>query len=88
MDPSVSKYLATIGRKGGRVSRRTLDAETARAMVRLRVAKRAYRKFYARCFWSFDPDLKIKAGDVPWVAEQLMKQGGREAWEAGASLCR
>jgi hypothetical protein len=26
--------------------------------------------------------------DVPWVAEQLMKFGGRAGWELGARLCR
>jgi hypothetical protein len=25
---------------------------------------------------------------VGWVAEQLMKHGNREAWEAGVKLCR
>jgi hypothetical protein len=88
MDPLVSRYLAAIGRRGGLASRRILDPEAARAMVRVRVAKRAYRKFYARCFWSYDPDLKIEAADAPWVAEQLMKNVGREAWEVAAGLCR
>jgi hypothetical protein len=25
---------------------------------------------------------------VPWVAEQLMKNGNRAAWHAGSKLCR
>jgi hypothetical protein len=32
--------------------------------------------------------LEIRTADVPWVAEQLMKHGNREAWLAGARLCR
>lgn len=57
-------------------------------MVKIREARRAYAKFHAQCFWSYAPDLKITAADVPWVASQLMKQGGREAWYAAAKLCR
>ena len=84
----IRQYLARIGAKGGRKSRRSLDPETARAMVRVREARRAFRRFRAMCFWSYRPDLEIGIGDVPWVAEQLMKHGNREAWEAGAKLCR
>lgn len=83
-----SDYLARIGARGGRKSRRTLDPETARAMVRVREARRAYCLFRAQCFWSYRPDLMIGTVDVPWVAEQLMKHGGREAWLAGVRLCR
>jgi len=88
MKPSVKSYLAEIGRRGGRRSRRTLDAETARAMVRVREARRLYRRYHAECFWSYDPDYRIGPGDVDWVAEQLRKHGGREAWDAARRLCR
>ena len=88
MDTAVRKYLAEIGRRGGRKSRRQLDAGQARAMVQVREARRAYRRFHAQCFWSCPPDLVIGPADVAWVAEQLMRYGGREAWEKGAALCR
>lgn len=88
MDGRVRLYLAEIGRKGGKQSRRRLDPETARLMVRVRDARRAYRRFYASCFWSYRPDLVIGAADVPWVAETLMRTGGRDAWQIGRSLCR
>lgn len=87
MKREVREYLAEIGRRGGRKSRRSLDSETARAMVRLREARRAYRRFHAECFWSYDPDYRIGASDVPWVAEQLRRHGGREAWNVARSLC-
>ena len=57
-------------------------------MVRVREARRAFRRFYANCFWSYRPDLVIGTDDVAWVAEQLMKHGTREAWLVGARLCR
>ena len=88
MDENVTRYLAEIGRKGGKKSRRKLDSEVARDMVRVREARRAYRDFHPMCFWSFDPIYKVSADDVPWVADQLMKHGGRKGWEIGAKLSR
>jgi len=85
---SVHAYLAEIGRRGGRKSRRTLDPDTARVMVRVREARRAFRRFRTMCFWAYRPDLHIGVDDVSWVAEQLMKQGNRAAWKIGARLCR
>jgi hypothetical protein len=88
MERSVRSYLARIGRRGGRKSRRSLDPETARRMVRVREARRAYRRFHAECFWSFDPAYRVGASDIPWVAEQLRRHGGRDAWNAAEALCR
>jgi len=84
----IKRYLAEIGRRGGIKSRRTLDPVTARDMVRVREARRAFRRFRTACFWSYRADLRITRDDVPWVAEQLMKHGNREAWRTGARLCR
>jgi hypothetical protein len=84
----VRAYLSAIGRRGGRKSRRTLAPETARDMVRLRDARRAYRLFHTQCFWSYDPAYRVTLRDVPWVVEQLMKFGGRTGWDTGARLCR
>ncbi|MEX0691191.1 MAG: hypothetical protein WD934_02815 [Gemmatimonadales bacterium] len=86
--PKPSKYLAEIGARGGRKSRRVLDPEAARSMVRVREARRAFKRFRTSCFWSYRPDLAIGVDDVAWVAEQLMKHGNREAWRIGARLCR
>ncbi len=88
MDESVRAHLAMIGRKGGIKSRRSLDPDQARSMVRIREARRAYRRFHASCFWSYRRDLPLGAGDVPWVAEQLMRHGDREAWNVANGLCR
>ena len=84
----VHEYLAMIGARGGRRSRRVLDPDTARRMVRVREARRAFRRFRSTCFWSHRADLVIGVDDIPWVAEQLMKNGNREAWRIGAKLCR
>lgn len=81
-------WLAEIGRRGGKKSRRVLKPEFARSMVRVREARRAYRRFHTECFWWCDPDYEIGSGDVAWVAEQLRKHGGRNAWSMGTKLCR
>jgi len=88
MEQKVKAYLAEIGRRGGRKSRRVLAPEMARNMVRVREARRLYRRFHATCFWSFDPDYRIGPADVAWVAEQLRRHGGREAWDIASKLCR
>ena len=88
MEAKVKAYLAEIGRRGGQKSRRALDPETARTMVRVREARRVYRRFHAECFWSFDPSYRIGPTDVAWVAEQLRKHGGRDAWNVASKLCR
>lgn len=87
VDASVKEYLSAIGRRGGKKSRRTLTSAAARDMVRVREARRAYREFYASCFWSSPADYTPGLKDVPWVAEQLMRWGGRRGWEVGAKLC-
>ena len=88
MKPEIRSYLAEIGRRGGRKSRRRLSSDEARRMVRVREARRAYRRFHAQCFWSYTPDLRIGVEDVAWVAEQLMRHGGQRAWSLGMKLCR
>jgi hypothetical protein len=57
-------------------------------MVRLREARRAFRSFHAQCFWSSPRDYRVTPQDIPWVARQLMKHGGRDGWRIGARLCR
>ena len=87
MNNDIKTYLAEIGRRGGRKSRRSLDPQTARSMVRVREARRAYLRFRTSCFWSYRPDVHIGLEDVEWVADTLMKNGNLEAWRVGRSLC-
>ena len=61
MDTLIKEYLSSIGRRGGSISKRKLSESEARTMVKIREAGRAYRKFHARCFWSYKPDLKISS---------------------------
>jgi hypothetical protein len=88
VDPTIRRYLRAIGSRGGRASRRELTREDARNMVKVREARRAFRRFHSSCFWSSDPAYQVTLADVPWVATQVMTHGGRRGWEIGARLCR
>jgi len=44
MEKDIKKYLAEIGSKGGRKSRRTLSPEDAKKMVEAREKKKKQRK--------------------------------------------
>jgi len=88
MNSEIKKYLSSIGKKGGLKSRRILTREQASEMVKVRQAKKYFKLYYNRCFWSFSPDYKVQKKDIRWVAEQLMKNGDRTLWEIGTKLCR
>ena len=77
---------AQAGRLGGKRSRRALSAESARAMVGVREARKLFCANYLTCFWWARQDIMIRRDDVAWVVDGLRKHGGREAWHAAARL--
>jgi len=85
---AIKAYLSEIGRKGGAKSRRFLSSEDARDMVRVREARRAFRKFYARCFWYMRREMTVTLDDVPEIARGLRKDGGRRGFLLADKLCR
>jgi hypothetical protein len=87
MNSLVRKYLAEIGKKGGRKSRRLLTPQAAKKMVRIREAKRAFRNFHTQCFWSYDPHYPVGEKDIAWIVHELKKNGGREGFHLGEKLC-
>ena len=84
----VRDYLAEIGRKGGVKSRRRLSSEEARDMVHVREARRAFRRFHARCFWHLREDMKVGLEDIPEIVRGLRTHGGHEGFLLAAKLCR
>jgi len=86
--PTIREYLSAIGRKGGTKSRRRLSSEDARDMVRVREARRAFRRFYAQCFWYMRPDMKVTLADIPEIVRGLRQNGGRQGFLLAARLCR
>ena len=75
----INRYLAAIGARGGRKSRRTLSPEAAAAMVRVREAGRAYRRFHEQCFAAWPSDRRITVADIEWVAERFLAFGDEAA---------
>jgi hypothetical protein len=88
VSPEVTAYLAAIGRRGGTKSRRRLSSDTALDMVRVREARRAFRKFHAQCFWYMRPDMPVTFRDIPEIARGLRQNGGRQGFLLAARLCR
>lgn len=84
----IHRYLAEIGRNGGRKSRRVLSSDNAREMVRVREARRAYQKFYAQCFWFMRKDLPVTEQDIPAIVRGLRQHGGHEGMRIAERLCR
>ena len=87
-EANIHQYLAQIGRKGGRKSRRVLSATDAREMVRVREARRAFRTFHAQCFWHMRKDLLVTRDDIPDIIRGLRKNGGRRGFLVAAKLCQ
>ena len=49
-------------------------------------AQELYRKFHARCFWSYRADLKITPAKITWVRDGLRRHGGMAGWRAAERL--
>lgn len=69
-------------------SRRRLSSEEAKNMVRLREARRAFRRFHSQCFWYMRENMNITLADVPEIARGLRQNGGRQGFLLAARLCR
>jgi hypothetical protein len=95
-DP-VKAYLKEIGAKGGRKSRRKLDPAQARRMVAVREARRAFRDHYPSIFWSAPENMQVNEALVPYVIDEMKREGNREAylragriqrlWKSGGGTC-
>ena len=85
---SVSTYLAEIGSRGGRKSRRHLSPEQARDMVRVREARKAFRAFHAQCFWFMREDMDVTLTDIPEIVRGLRLHGGCQGFLLAAKLCQ
>ncbi len=85
VETSVSRYLSVVGRTGGKKSRRQLSSDQARDMVRVRELRRAFREYYARCFWYMRPDADLTLDDLPEVVRGLRKNGRSNAISAASA---
>ena len=84
----VQAYLRAIGSKGGKKGRRQLDPSSARRMVALREAQKAYRQHHQEYFWSSPKNLVIGNDLIPFVIGGLMSEGNRSAFEKARRIKR
>jgi len=62
-------------------------AQTARER-RLELARKAFKDFYAQCFWSYREDIEITEEKVPFVIQGFREYGGLAGYRVAAELCR
>ncbi len=55
---------------------------------RLEIARKAFKDFYAQCFWSYRDDLEITEERIPFVIRGLRLHGGHKGYAIAAELCR
>jgi len=55
---------------------------------RLELARKAFKDFYAQCFWSYREDLEITEEKIPFVIRGLRQHGGLAGYRVAAELCR
>ena len=55
---------------------------------RLELARKAFKDFYAQCFWSYREDLEITEDKIPLIIQGLREQGGHAGYRIAAELCR
>lgn len=55
---------------------------------RLALARKAFKEFYAQCFWSSDPNHVVEEQDLPWIIRNLRLHGGHRGYRIVAELCR
>ena len=62
------------------------DAEASQR--RLELARKAFKDFYAQCFWSYRPDAEITEEKISFVVRGLREHGGLAGYRVAAELCR
>jgi hypothetical protein len=61
--------------------------DTAIRQRRLDLAKKAFREFYAQCFWSYREDAEMTENKIEFVIRGLREHGGLAGYQVAAELC-
>jgi hypothetical protein len=62
-------------------------SDTAARQRRLELAQKAFKEFYALCFWSYHEDAEITEDKIPFVIRGLREHGGLAGYRIAAELC-
>jgi hypothetical protein len=63
------------------------DRDSTEHERRLELARKAFKEFYAQCFWSYREDAEITEQKIPFVIRGLREHGGLAGYRAAAELC-
>ena len=63
-------------------------SDAAARQARLQLARKAFKDFYAQCFWSYREDAEITEEKIPFVIRGLREHGGLAGYRIAAELCR
>jgi hypothetical protein len=63
-------------------------SDTAARQRRLELARKAFKEFYAQCFWSYREDAEITEEDIPWLLRELRHNGGHLGYRLAGEICR
>jgi len=55
---------------------------------RVELARRAFREFYAQCFWWAPAGLEVTEADIPFIIRGLRLHGGHKGYRIVTELCR
>ena len=62
-------------------------SKAAARQRRLELARKAFKEFYAQCFWSYRQDTEITEEKIPFVIRGLREHGGLAGYQIAAELC-
>lgn len=62
-------------------------SDAAARQRRIELAQKAFREFYAQCFWSYREDAEITEDKIPFVIRGLREHGGLAGYRIAAELC-
>jgi hypothetical protein len=65
-----------------------MNEPTTEREGRLKLARKAFKDYYARCFWSYREDLDITEEFIPFVIRGLRQHGGLAGYRVASELCR
>ena len=80
--------MSAAGRRTNFVSVNAPQETPETRQRRLELARRAFKDFYAQCFWSSDPEHQVVESDLPWIIRNLRLNGGHRGYRIVAELCR
>jgi hypothetical protein len=66
----------------------SLASDTEARQRRLELARKAFKEFYAQCFWSYREDAAITEEDIPWLLRELRLNGGHRGYRVAGEICR